>query len=88
MERIWAVDMPRKIGEEVRVAGWVHSRRDHGKLIFIDLRDRTGILQVVFSLKDAELHKLADTLRPEWVIEVKGKIAERPKGRENPKLAT
>lgn len=69
------------IGKKVKVAGWVHSRRDHGKLIFIDLRDRSGLLQVIFSGI-----KQANTLRPEWVISVEGSINKRPKGMINKEL--
>lgn len=75
-------------GEEIELYGWVDTRRDHGKLIFIDLRDRNGIAQVVFTPKDADLHKKADSLRPEWVVRIKGKVQKRPKGMENPRLTT
>lgn len=77
-----------KIGQSVVLMGWVHSRRDHGKLIFIDLRDRWGIVQVVFSPKNVDLLKEADRLRPEWVVEIEGMIKERPKGMENSELPT
>jgi len=70
-------------GKKVKVAGWVHSRRDHGKLIFIDLRDRSGLLQVVF--KDI---KEANALRPEWVISIEGTINKRPEGMINKELLT
>lgn len=78
------------IGQEVRLAGWVHSYRDHGGLVFIDLRDREGLTQLVF---DADLcgkdsHELARALRSEWVISVTGKVTGRGEGLENPKLAT
>lgn len=88
MERIWIEETTGKIGETVKLAGWVNSRRDHGKLIFIDLRDRTGLMQVVFTPKSEELYKTADSFRPEWVIEVEGVVGERPKGMENPNIAT
>lgn len=74
--------------KEVELFGWVDVRRDHGKLIFIDLRDRSGIAQVVFNPKDPELHKKADSLRSEWVVKIVGKVQKRPKGMENPKLPT
>jgi len=78
-------------GKAVTLCGWVNSRRDHGGLIFIDLRDSTGIVQVVFDksskLKN-QVYKLASSLRPEWVIQVKGKIETRPESMVNPKLAT
>lgn len=88
MERILTGETPNKMGERARLAGWVSVRRDHGKLIFIDLRDRSGILQLVFTPKDAELYAKAEKLRPEWVIAVEGMLKERPKGMENPELAT
>lgn len=88
MERIWIEETTGKIGETVKLAGWVDCRRDHGKIIFIDLRDRTGLIQVVFTPKSEELYKTADLLRPEWVIEVEGVIGERPNGMENPNIAT
>ena len=77
------------IGEETTLAGWVHSRRDHGELIFIDLRDRYGITQVVFDPKEnRELHTKAHQLKSEYVIQVKGKVRPRPEGTENKKLST
>ena len=81
-------DTPKKIGESILLKGWVHARRDHGKLIFIDLRDRWGIVQVVFNPKNAKLLKEADRLRSEWVVAVEGVVKERPKGMENPELTT
>ncbi len=86
--RILAKDTPQKIGETVILIGWVGGRRDHGKLIFIDLRDRWGIVQVVFTPADKELLKQADALRPEWVVKIDGTVKARPKGMENPELPT
>jgi len=77
------------INAEVTLAGWVDRRRDHGGLIFIDLRDKGGIIQVVFNpeiSKDA--HKKANKVRSEYVVQVGGKVAPRQKGTENPKLKT
>jgi aspartyl-tRNA synthetase len=77
------------VGSELRVAGWVHRRRDHGGLIFIDLRDRTGLLQVVFRPEEAaEAHKQAEALRAEDVITVSGELVERERGAVNPDLPT
>src|SRR6266705_7039951 len=77
------------IGQEVTLAGWVHVSRDHGGVIFVDLRDREGITQVVFRPEEnAQLAKEAHGLRSEDVIQVSGKIAARVTGTENPKLAT
>ena len=77
------------VDKAVTLAGWVHRRRDHGGLIFIDLRDREGIVQVVFNpdrMPDA--HATAMQLRNEWVIQVTGQVARRPEGTENPALST
>ena len=77
------------VGQTVAVAGWVNRRRDHGGLIFIDLRDREGIVQVVFNpALSSALHSIAKELRNEYVIRVKGKVSLRPAGTENPDLAT
>src|SRR3989449_9764325 len=77
------------IGKDATLAGWVHVSRDHGGVIFIDLRDREGLTQVVFRPEEnAELAKEAHSLRGEDVIEVSGKVAARVPGTENPNLAT
>src|SRR6266702_1025991 len=77
------------IGKIVKLAGWVHVSRDHGGVIFIDLRDREGLTQVVFRPEEnAEVAKAAHNLRSEDVIQVSGKVAPRLLGTENPKLAT
>ncbi|HEY8521754.1 MAG TPA: aspartate--tRNA ligase [Gammaproteobacteria bacterium] len=76
------------IGQTVNVAGWVHRRRDHGGVIFIDLRDREGLLQVVFDPDAPETFAEAERLRSEYVIEVEGRVRERPPGTANPALAT
>lgn len=87
MKRIFINETISKIGENVKVSGWVQVRRDHGKIIFIDLRDRSGLLQVVFAGNE-ELRKKADQLRSEWVVSIEGKIKERPENLKNPKLET
>ncbi len=77
------------VGKELYLCGWVHRVRNHGGVIFIDLRDRTGIVQVVIEEKsNPELYEKADRVRPEWVIGVKGVVRKRPEGTENPKLKT
>ena len=86
--RILSNETPGKVGKEVELSGWVDARRDHGKLIFVDLRDRTGTVQLVFNGKDETTYKVAETLRPEWVIQVKGKVGERPAGMRNDDLPT
>jgi aspartyl-tRNA synthetase len=74
---------------KVVVAGWVQRRRDHGGLIFIDLRDNTGVVQVVFSPEvSSDAHHLAHELRSEFVLAVRGKVSKRPEGTENPNLST
>jgi aspartyl-tRNA synthetase len=75
-------------GERVRLAGWVHRRRDHGGLIFIDLRDRWGITQVTFHPERDGIFSSAEQLRPEWSISVEGEVVRRPEGNENPDLPT
>jgi len=75
-------------GRQVRLAGWVNRRRDHGGLIFIDLRDRWGITQVVFDPEHGEAFEAAERLRPEWSISVSGTVRRRPEGNENPELPT
>ncbi|MDD3365624.1 MAG: aspartate--tRNA ligase [Syntrophomonas sp.] len=78
-----------QVGEQVTLNGWVNARRDHGGLIFIDLRDRSGIIQVVFNpeLDDQSFH-MAESVRGEYVVAVKGKVQARPQDTENPNLKT
>jgi aspartyl-tRNA synthetase len=77
------------IGKEVIVAGWVQRRRDHGGLIFIDLRDSSGLVQVVFNPElNPDSHKIAHEVRSEYVLAVRGKVNRRPEGTENPNLPT
>jgi aspartyl-tRNA synthetase len=86
----WAGQLrPDSVGKRLRVAGWVHRRRDHGGLIFIDLRDRTGLLQLVFRPEEApEAHRAAHDLRAEDVITAEGELAPREEGTVNPNLPT
>ena len=77
------------VNKEITISGWVNKRRDHGGLLFIDLRDRTGLIQVVFdpeNLKPSEINW--NQFRSEWIIKVKGLVKLRPKGTQNPKLNT
>ena len=77
------------LGQEVNLAGWIHRRRDHGGLTFIDLRDHSGLVQLVFNPELApESHKLAEETRNEWVIRVTGKVSRRPEGTNNTRLNT
>jgi aspartyl-tRNA synthetase len=78
----------KNVGERVKLAGWVNRRRDHGGLIFIDLRDRWGIMQVAFHPEAADVFTAAESLRPEWSISVEGEVVNRPEGNENPELPT
>ena len=78
-----------QVESRVTLAGWVHRRRDHGGLIFVDLRDRSGIAQVVFNPDESpEAHKVAEGVRPEWVVKVVGQVKKRPPGTENPRMPT
>src|SRR5687767_11245487 len=73
----------------VTLMGWAQRRRDHGGLIFVDLRDRTGLIQCVFNpATNADAHQRAESLRSEFVLAVRGEIAPRPPGTENPRLTT
>ena len=77
------------IGQEVTLAGWVSNRRDHGGIIFIDLRDRYGLTQIAFDPADDKIAwETADTFRSEYVIKATGKVRHRPEGQNNPNLAT
>src|SRR5712671_6945502 len=71
-------------GQITTLKGWVDVRRDHGQLVFIDLRDREGITQIVFDATNSPVHDLAKTLRSEFVIEVSGKVRARAEGLANP----
>ena len=80
---------PSHEGQTVTLSGWVHRRRDHGELIFIDLRDRYGRTQIVFNpAENAAAHKIAEEARPEFVLKVTGKVSVRPTGGENKDMAT
>jgi len=88
MPRFLIKDTSKHIGEKVRICGWVNTWRAHGKILFIDLRDISGIIQVVFVPSNKEVYELAQTLRPEWVVEIVGQIVKRPENMINPKIET
>lgn len=78
----------KNLGQKVELMGWVHRRRDHGGLVFIDLRDRTGLIQAVVDPAEKKAFSLAEKVRPEYVLSIKGKVRKRPPGTVNPDLAT
>jgi aspartyl-tRNA synthetase len=79
----------KNIGDEVVLAGWANKWRDHGGVVFIDIRDRSGIVQLVFNPEiDPELHKRAHKIRNEYVLQVRGDVRKRPQGTENPSIPT
>lgn len=88
MKRTNISETKNKIGESVELFGWVHNRRDHGKIIFIDLRDRSGLAQIVFTPNDKEMYETAEKLRSEWVLKIVGKVAERPAAMVNKEIET
>jgi len=77
-----------QVGEEITLVGWVHRRRDHGGVIFLDVRDREGVVQVVFDPDREESFAIADSVRNEYVIEIKGLVRNRPEGTVNPEMGT
>ncbi|HSX57796.1 MAG TPA: aspartate--tRNA ligase [Candidatus Saccharimonadales bacterium] len=87
-KRIYISDLLDKVNESVEVYGWVNSRRDHGKIVFFDLRDSSGLLQVVITPKNEEVYTLANTLTTEDVIKVSGKVGLRPEANLNKDLKT
>jgi aspartyl-tRNA synthetase len=87
MKRTYAVDALTKKSQSITVKGWVNSRRDHGGLIFIDLRDHTGILQLTIS-SESESFKIAEDLRDEYVIQATGTVKERADDLKNPHIPT
>ena len=86
--RILAAETSKKVGENITVAGWVHSRRDHGGLIFIDLRDHTGLVQLVINPDRKDVFSLAESLRDEFVVRACGVVTERGEGLKNPNIAS
>lgn len=88
MERTWIIDTVENVGEKVRLNGWVHVRRDMGKLIFIDLRDKTALAQVVFLPNHKEALEEASKLRSEFVVEIVGQVNARPENQVNADMPT
>jgi aspartyl-tRNA synthetase len=88
MKRIYIRETSKYVGQSVKVCGWVNIVRSHGKIIFIDLRDRTGVLQMVCIPQNDSAYNLSKEVRPEWVIEAEGKISGRPEKMVNPKIET
>jgi len=88
MERVLIKNTAEYLNKNVKVCGWINNCRSHGKVVFVDLRDKSGILQTVFAGNDKDLYEKALSLRPEWVVCLEGTIKERPKGMQNPKIET
>jgi aspartyl-tRNA synthetase len=88
MKRIFVLDTLQHVGEEVLLKGWVHARRNMGKMIFIELRDRSGLIQVVFHRGNPEALAAANDIRPEYCIALRGKVNKRPENQANPNLPT
>ena len=86
--RVLAAETSAEVGKNITVAGWVHSRRDHGGLIFIDLRDHTGLVQLVINPDRAEAFRLVESLRDEFVIRASGVVMKRGEGLKNPNIAS
>ena len=76
------------IGSNIEISGWVHKRRDHGGVIFLDIRDLHGIVQVVFNPDLKEIFDIADSCRSEYVVNIKGLVRKRIEGAVNPKMTT
>ena len=88
MERTLALNTPELVGQKVKVAGWVNTRRDHGGVIFVDLRDHTGLVQVVFNPENATMFHVAEGLRDEYCVAIIGSVRQRGEGLENPHIPT
>jgi aspartyl-tRNA synthetase len=86
MQRFLINDAAKHIGEKVKITGWVDTRRSHGKILFIDLRDKSGIMQVVFVPSNKEVYDLALQTRPEWVVEIIGQVIKRPEKMVNDEI--
>lgn len=88
MNRILSSKISEEVGKTAKICGWVHARRDHGKLIFLDLRDRDGLTQVVIIPSEKEAYEVGEKLRPEWVVEIEGEVNKRPDNMVNANMAS
>ena len=88
MKRTYAIQSPELVGQHISVSGWVNSRRDHGGLIFIDVRDHTGIVQLVINPETPEAFAVAEELRDEFVVRISGTVRERDGNLKNDKIPT
>jgi nondiscriminating aspartyl-tRNA synthetase len=88
MQRILISAITEHVGEKIKIAGWVNVRRDHGKIIFVDIRDRTGVAQVVILPEKAEAYESAKEIRSEYIVEIVGTVKERPGKSANEKITT
>lgn len=88
MRRVLCLETPNLVGEEAVLKGWVRNRRDHGKLIFVDLHDYTGLIQLVIHASNSEVFETAEKLKPETVVEVSGAVKERPQNTINEAIPT
>ncbi len=88
MNRIFIEETTKQEGKRVAVIGWVQGRRDHGKIVFLDLRDKTGVLQVVITPAQQEAYEIAQRVRPEWLMRILGTVQARPEKLQNPALST
>src|SRR5690242_15994999 len=88
MKRILSLETPEMTGQDATVSGWVNSRRDHGGVIFIDLRDHTGLVQLAVHPENKEAFEAADKCRDEFVIQARGKVVARSAETVNPNLPT
>ena len=88
MKRTYTAEATKQTGHKIKIAGWVHARRDHGKIVFLDLRDKEGVLQVVFTQKAKEAYKTVDPVPDEWVVEIEGTMQKRPGSTQNKDIAT
>jgi len=89
LQRILNNQTPQYLGKKVRITGWIQTTRSHGKIIFADIRDKSGLVQAVFGTRlKPEIYNLAQKLRSEWVVEIIGQVNKRPTGMKNPKIET